>query len=451
MTAYFAPDTNFFLQCLRLENIDWTAVTSDTSIVLIVVKEVQREIDRHKSGGNARRAKRAREVSAALREAIRARSDEYLVTAGSHTVSVRIAPRLPQNRLRPEELDLTTADERIVEEALACSRALGVDISLLTDDMTPLLAARDIGIGAIAVPDIWLLPPEPTDTEKQLRQLQSQVEHLMGRGPLLKVEVLHQQSTITRFDGALIRHRELSPDFIDRAVEAVLSAFPMEGTEKHAYVSYFGFAEYRDDYQEWELELRRRIESLPGYFNTLTPPTVLTLRLTNEGVSSADHVVVDISTGGNICLANQAPIKNTPQNASSIFRKPPAFQNVAPLHALPSNAARSLGAEPVFPISVPTPKREFRWSAIDGDRFSQHIQGECDDFRHVLDPHIKELQIEGFPGDTDRLAGALRIRISARNVAMPVESLVPIRMQVSFQDSERSAAELIGRELGVVM
>ena len=67
MTEYFAPDTNFFVQCKKADQLAWSDVTVADTIVLIVAKEVQREIDRHKNGGNARRAQRSRDASALFR------------------------------------------------------------------------------------------------------------------------------------------------------------------------------------------------------------------------------------------------------------------------------------------------------------------------------------------------------------------------------------------------
>lgn len=447
MTVYFVPDTNFFLQCFKPESLDWRLVTTETSVVLLVVKEVQREIDRHKSGGNARRAKRAREVAGILREIIRANAKETSVVAGAYKISVRLAPRLPKDREKPEELDLTAADERIVEEAFACSRLLGTDLALLTDDMAPFQAAREVGIGAVSIPDTWLLPPELSDMEKQLRSVQKQVEHLMGSGPLIKVEAIYLGSVVARLDGTLTRYRELSSEFVARAVSAIRLAHPLDGTKEHAYVSIFGAEKYRNDYQRWESDLQQRIEALPRYFNALTSPASLSVKLINEGVSSADHVVVDIFARGNIYLADQSLLHRIEKSITPMLQPPPEFENIAPFSR--TLEARKLGDQPAFPSIRPIPNREFRWTSGEGDALSQHMVGECIDFRHALDPIVKELHIRAAPESNEELSGVLEIRVSARNVAIPVEATIPVRLRPSLQDSEQRASEVILQELGV--
>ena len=66
----FFPDTNLFIQCRPLEELDWSEWTDFEEIHLLVCRTVQREIDQRKNRGNDRSAQRARKTSSLFRSII---------------------------------------------------------------------------------------------------------------------------------------------------------------------------------------------------------------------------------------------------------------------------------------------------------------------------------------------------------------------------------------------
>lgn len=52
-TLTLFPDTNLFIQCRPIEEIDWAEFAGFERIDLVVTRPVQVEIDRQKSKGNA--------------------------------------------------------------------------------------------------------------------------------------------------------------------------------------------------------------------------------------------------------------------------------------------------------------------------------------------------------------------------------------------------------------
>lgn len=57
---YLFPDTNLFIQCLPLEQIDWAQWADFDEVRLLICRPVQREIDNQKNRGNDRVSQRAR-------------------------------------------------------------------------------------------------------------------------------------------------------------------------------------------------------------------------------------------------------------------------------------------------------------------------------------------------------------------------------------------------------
>ena len=76
---HFIPDTNLFIQCRRLEELDWSIWAEFDEIDVIVCRPVQREIDNQKSKGNDRIGKRARAVHSLFREIITSDNDHKLI------------------------------------------------------------------------------------------------------------------------------------------------------------------------------------------------------------------------------------------------------------------------------------------------------------------------------------------------------------------------------------
>ena len=131
---YVIPDTNIFLQCKALEELDWAATFPGIdTIFLTVPRVVVGEIDRLKNDGNARRAKRSRAAATRFREILRSESQQLTVRAENPRVILCFAPRA---RLLPEnypDLDFAINDDRLVGEALELSKKEAVTI--LTNDV----------------------------------------------------------------------------------------------------------------------------------------------------------------------------------------------------------------------------------------------------------------------------------------------------------------------------
>ena len=53
-TLYLFPDTNVFIQCRPLNEVDWSEWMNHDEVHLIVCQPIQRELDKHKNRGNDR-------------------------------------------------------------------------------------------------------------------------------------------------------------------------------------------------------------------------------------------------------------------------------------------------------------------------------------------------------------------------------------------------------------
>src|SRR5260221_7173731 len=73
------PDTNIFLQCKALNELQWSDAIDADEIELLIGAPVQDEIDRLKNDGNQRRARRARDTNRLFRDVLASTDESLLV------------------------------------------------------------------------------------------------------------------------------------------------------------------------------------------------------------------------------------------------------------------------------------------------------------------------------------------------------------------------------------
>ncbi len=129
---YLFLDTNLFIQCRALEELDWSAWAGFEEVHLIASRPVQREIDNQKNRGNHRVGRRARKAYQLFRRVLE--SEQNQVVFGKPTPkssffwlgrgSQHQSYRTPSTTVSPMTRSLVTSmsiARRTENEMLACS------------------------------------------------------------------------------------------------------------------------------------------------------------------------------------------------------------------------------------------------------------------------------------------------------------------------------------------
>lgn len=463
-TATYAPDTNFFIQCKDAAEIDWSLVSDADNVLLVVLNEVHREIDRLKSGGNTRRARRAKAISSQLRSLIVARQEKVELRAAGPAVSLTLAPRLDPKRVKPDDYDPASADERIAEEAKACSEGFfnGM-LTLLSHDGMPLRAAQLMGVQVCPVPDVWLLPPEPTDQDRSIQKLNERVAALEKQGPAIGLRLEDDANSIT---WTLTFYPPLSNHFIEGVMDALKTAFPVQrpstGKATSSIENIFrGFEptpteadiqEHEAKYNEWAQKVEDLISRLPNIHNLAADGIEAFLVLSNSGSTPAEHLVIDISAVGSIRLQEPAdeddrieipaipsppkPRRHALFGGLGDFSEGPAFRDhLANLRFDMPRVARS--------------RHEFYWDFDEPEMRSEHCRGECEDFRHGLNDERIQLLLTWAEPNEGPITGAIKVVVSARNTPAPVVKTIPVRLDVEIGNSEDLIRSIVLEDLNV--
>ena len=225
---HYFVDTNLFLQCRPLDQLDWTPRKNFDEVRLIVTRPVLREIDYRKNKGNDRAGRRARSMSAMFRTLLD--SGEKIVRSSDPRVVLSIEPHHNYSKILETELNYGERDDELIGTILEfVQRNPAAEVRLLTHDTIPHFIARDLNLQTDSIPDDWLLPPETTKMEKKLKSLEAEVARLQKSEPSLSIRFLDQkrgdvnvyQASHTWFDC-------LTDAQIDELISRLKDRFPLE-------------------------------------------------------------------------------------------------------------------------------------------------------------------------------------------------------------------------------
>ena len=227
-TVRYFVDSNLFLQCHPLDQLDWTPWDAFDEVRLIVSSPVLREIDYRKNKGNDRVGTRARATSAMFREM---RTEGHkVVRANDPRVVLSVEPQHTYSRDLEERLNYQERDDQLVGTLYEFARCHeGTDVRLLTHDTTPLYTAQGLDLSADIIPENWLLQPESTETEKELLSLKSEIARLKKTEPSFSIRCVDQSSTeIESYRASFTWFEPLTDEQVDQLMQRLSDDFPLE-------------------------------------------------------------------------------------------------------------------------------------------------------------------------------------------------------------------------------
>lgn len=177
-------DTNIFLHCQPIEQINWPETTGSDLVTLVVASVVVRELDKHKDQHristirDRARAALKKVSSVVLNDtAIDLPQGVNLITVGEPNIDFNI-----------NTLDRQISDDHLVAACLAFQIANpDALVILIAHDTGPLLKAAQRDIKTATLPEKYLLPSAIDDIEKELKQLRRQVVQLENQFPKLEL------------------------------------------------------------------------------------------------------------------------------------------------------------------------------------------------------------------------------------------------------------------------
>lgn len=431
-TVWFAPDTNFFIQCKAPAELDWSAVTDAPAIVLLVVRTVVKEIDGHKHGGNQRRADRARATASIFGTMLDGGPGfEHVYRESRPRVVMRFGPRLDPSRQKPDDFDADQADDRIVEQVLATGAKLGHPVSFLTHDNGPRHTAGEFGVLCMKIPDAWKRELEPDPDKKRLTELERRVEQLAARDPKVTVEIAQNGEKVKVIKGMVDAPAVLPDAFIEQMQRLVAERHPKKLRPDPAQgVTIFREGEWKEylaRYDAWLEALAPRMVVVAKFCNAKAAPVRFHLHLNNVGGATAEHPRVEVIAKGPIRLVSARAQKAFSIAPGRIFQDPPTppaqfselNRTLARLHDVqPDRVVQMPGMHFEMP-DVAVLGKDFQWVYDEPAIASERVVGECMALRHGLDDETVELQLLPEFSHAGKALGSVSVRVSAPNLPKP--------------------------------
>jgi hypothetical protein len=478
-TIHLFADTNLFIQCRSLDELDWTLVAEEASEIYVVVsKPVQKEIDDHKNQGNQRLNKRARKASSLFRQMLRAGSLEKTIREHSPIVHLRLMPTLKPSDVF-EELDYRDVDDRLVGIAGGYKLAHPDEhVRVLTDDTGPMATALSQEVSFVPIPESWLLEPEKTDAEKKIAALQAENDRLRMQEPVVELVCRdHVGTAIDRVDLEIVNYLPLTATEIDDLVDRLVERYPVlaVNTKSDGVLERMGtymtevfipptdeeVAQYQQiEYPAWIEQCREYLAKFHQRVQRDEPPPAIVFGARNVGSRPANDVLVSMSVHANAfpIRAIRGATRRAPSGVSRRFPRPP----VAPSGSWRSSISFGIPDEtfialrnmsslqdtvPVLsmlgPPRLPSPIDPNNFYLKEGSKkFNQRITYECKQWRHRTDEQQFRWEFERSL-DRDDVSGLLVCRIEAENLSNAVELKVPVRLTVRRESCLSVARTLI--------
>ena len=473
---YLFPDTNLFIQCRPLKELDWSEWEGFAEVHLLVCRSVQREIDDLKKRGNDRVGRRARKTNSLFRGIAVGEKGYELVQQSAPQVKLFLEGLSKPSEELQDRLDYNKSDDQTI--GFICRFKHDnpdKDVRLLTHDTGPMMTANSLGLSFIPINESWLSPPEHNTQEREITRLTNKVNQLEHTEPTsaitcidgqgartddIEIEYIVYESMTDVETSALVHsltdHLPLATDFGSRqpserrtpnALGPITKVYiPASDEAITAYI--------HQAYPAWIKDCENVLTHLHEALQRNAVQPSFSLAVENTGTRPGKDALVEIQAKGNLKIC-PFPVKNngsSEQKVESGLQLPlppqPPQGRWSPIlsdflsdtGALKLKDAFTNFFGPLAVSSIPAvnwipaanihrDSNAFYYKPIRPMAPIKTLSLECKQWRHgtgeeYFDGHIF------FDFDSQQIKGALECRVHAENLSDPVKKTVPVTISI---------------------
>ena len=494
--VFLFVDTNLFLQCRPLEDLDWSTWNAFDEVRLIVSAPVLREIDHLKNKGNDRVRRHARAASSMFRKML---SDGYRpVRVSGPCVKLLVEPRHKYCESLKGQLNYQERDDQLVGTVYEFAKHNpDADVRLLTHDTTPLYTAQANGLAMDVISDEWLLPPESNESERELRALREENARLKKAEPQFEIQCLDSDGIdIKRHEGAFTWFDPLTDAEIDNLMRYLREQFPpvtefgpRESVKREApqtMARILGqqqvwvpateedIKKYREEsYPQWLADCKAVLRNYHETLQEQTPRSRFVFVAENCGTRPASDALITIEAEGSFQVKPPArdgeeadgsvdPGEGFEKKTTILLPPPPnprgRWKTMGPFSALedllthfpgkttlPGRRLDILQPRPyIGPSLRPRDPNKFYYKPAFLEMPQNAFALECEQWRHEDGKEEFECEIH-FSNDIDTVKGALVFRIQAGNLSETQIKRIPMQIKTAHVGSFDRARALVER------
>lgn len=473
------PDTNIFIQCKSLPEIDWSVLGDFDQVDLVVTRPVQVEIDRQKGKGTGRLARRARAAASKFGEALDCKDETLIIAKGRPEVRLRVSTQLRPSEETGITLNYSERDDQLVGIAKAFSDAnSNASVRVLTNDVGPRASAKAVGIDCEIPREEWLLPPESDDSEKKQKAIEAELQRYRQAEPSISLApdnafqndikytiypALSTEDLDTLIRKLKLRHPK-ETDFGSKEVKThpitdgkqssiIATAKLLRNLPARTFVpaSEEEIKKYvNTDYPMWVKECKEKLRQIHLLFQSKVEPPHLTVRLANNGSRPAENCLITFEAKGDFVIQPSPDERNSDITEDPFINSPPPAPK-GRWQDFGKFIYGSIENPAFFPLGIDAISR-LKSRARDDDTFyyksgkpespCARYSLECVRWRHQLDS--ENFNIDIYPSLSQGHAkGALSIAVHAANMTDSFAHLIEIRVEVNPGDTFAEAMRLI--------
>lgn len=473
---YLFPDTNIFLQCKPLDQVNFKEITDCDVIEVIITRPVQQEIDRQKGQGNTRLSKKAKTTASLFKRIIQAEGRVLCLKDSSPRVTIKMDVQLRPDDALAQFLNYQEADDQFV--GIASGFAIpdnGDEKAIITCDSGPMISAITHEIQCPEVPDSWMLMPETDEQAKKIAQLEKELKKHTEARPLFAINTDTVDWDGRHFNFTSYIYSPLTEDEVARLKSKLSSAIPLvtnftEGKpetassgvlssamramldEVYEEASEKDIASYQIQYPQWLNDCEEILRTLHNSLNPQCFKHPLCFFVSNLGHAIAERAEISFSASGTFGLGDSTwkldKMRTEPDNVT--FPKSPAVPKgkwVNRYGVDPMSYARALAIpamefrQPQMPVPLNgyRNKNGFYYLAENRNMPVKSFAFECEEWRHQ--DKDESFPINAFfPAEIGEKSGSVEVRIHANNLLEPIVKIYPVRIAV-YEASPYSYAE----------
>jgi PIN domain-containing protein len=479
-TIQLFPDTNLFVQCRPLDQLNWSLVGEFDEIDLIVSRPIQSEIDNQKNKGRDRLGDRARATSSLFREMIISGHGKKIIKEQNPIVRLSIRQELRPIASLADRLNYDERDDQLVGIAYGFRQdTAGADVRVLTHDIGPMASAQMVGLPFIPIPDDWLLAPETTEAEKKVTALKKEIARLKDNEPNFSISFLNHLDTPAEIlEVDVVEYQPVRDSEVGELMSRIKSKFALESDfgprdSSHRTGRRFGFslpetfvpateneiASYRARYPKWLVECEEKLRSFHDILQRQEGFPHFTFVAVNDGTRPGKDVLVSVKARGNFAIVpppSQSDSNEEETESIALPTPPPVPRGTWKTSGFLGEYQDVMGRlgnfwGPTIGHIVPervrlgpfdVPKHDpnaFYYKPKRPSTPSSEFELDCEQWRHGIDAEKfrGEIHVEEQGKD---ISGALEFWIHAENLTDPIMKRVPVRISIR-QESAYYAAK----------
>lgn len=464
------PDTNLFIQCKDLKELNWNEITKANEICIIIPRTVQLEIDYLKQSSNNRRSKRARKTNSLFREIIESETSNYILKESNPYVELTISSLISRKNFKKDILNINKPDDSIINEALYYQKKnRNKTVIFLTHDTNPMQTAKLCKLSFISIPDKWLLPPENDKKDKEILLLKNRVNELENRLPIIEISAEDLfGNNIEIFDITIEKYNKLTNQNINNIIDKFKNKFPMEtifetdhkfennpvlgpvigGYSEIIPPSVDEIKKYKDEiYPNWLNKIKNILNKIHSILDEKNYYKTFHLIVQNRGGAPAENMNIKYECSGDVFFNPnflielltmsqfpKFPRPPRPPQSKVIERKGLAFPTI-PSSLYDSFKSSLFRTTPIFNPLTNVEHRDrnkFYWEDKPEEK-TKLISHSCEEFKHKVDAENFNFNIF-IPRDKEIKNGVIKCVITAKNLPDPVKYTLPIKIKYNTKN-----------------